>query len=173
MSVWLSWNYISQNLLSHRLTGWFWPQEIFSWDVGVGSEAIAITFRRSRQRHCCSSQLGLLAQLVGVGQQPACSAPAPTRPFSVFWVLSPGSEAHATPWWRPPASFLGHMGYGVWRWWEVDTNLPPWIPVCPCSSLLRTQLFILTVSPPDLQWLQTHHQMQKRQLSIELFTMTA
>lgn len=62
--------------------------------------------------HHCSSQPDLLAHLVGVGQQAACRPPAPvTSPPSAS--LSSGSDVHAIPRRRAPASFLGQMGYGV------------------------------------------------------------
>lgn len=64
--------------------------------------------------HHCSSQPDLLAYLVGVGQQAACRPPAPVRsPPSAS--LSSGSDVHALPWRRAPAS-LGQMGHGVRRW---------------------------------------------------------
>lgn len=117
------------------------------------------------------SEPDLLAHLVGVGQQPACSPAAHIRSPPLA-SLNSGSNIHTSPRWRAPASFLHHMDYGVWRWWELDANcsLSSWVPVGPCSSLLHTWLFFLIASPDDLQWLQTHHQRQKHQLSIEFFT---
>lgn len=99
--------------------------------------------------HHCSSQPDLLAHRVGVGQQAACRPPAPVRPPPSA-SLSSGSDVHAIPWRRAAAPFLGQMGYGVWRWWELDATFrfTSWVPGCPCSSsLLHTPFFFLTASP--------------------------